>query len=62
MQLDDQVEVSRRLEDRILDLVEAGGLVGRSEEDGGLVRVQPPPLKEYSLVVIAALKDVIQLG
>src|SRR5712691_8715366 len=62
MQLDDQVAVPRRLEDRVLDLVEAGGLVGRSEEDGRLLRVQPPLPKEPGLVVIAALQDVIQLG
>src|SRR5262245_32974932 len=62
MQLDDQVEVPRHLEKRVLHFVEAGGLIGRSEKDSGLLRIQPPPPKEHGLIVIAALKDVIQLG
>src|SRR5215475_9602920 len=62
MQLDDQVEVLRRFEDRILDLVEAGGLIGWSEEDSRLLRIQPPPPQESGRIVIAALKDVIELG
>src|SRR5215510_8210216 len=62
MQLDDQVKVPRRFEDRILDLVEAGGLIGRSEEDGRLLRIQPPPTQASGRIVIAALKDVIELG
>src|SRR5262245_20293473 len=62
MELDDQVEVPRRLEDRVLDLVEAGGLIGRSEEDSRLLRIQPPPPQESGRIVIAALQDVIQLG
>src|SRR5256885_376043 len=32
MQLDDQVKVPRCLEDGVLHLVEAGGLIGRSEK------------------------------
>src|SRR5215510_4276672 len=62
MELDNQVEVPRRLEDRVLDLVEAGGLIGRSEEDDRLLRIQPPPPQEPGRIVIAALKDVIELG
>src|SRR5262249_16720211 len=62
MQLNNQVKIPRRLEDRVLDLVEAGGLIGRCKEDGGLLRIQPPPSQEHCLVIITALKDIIQLG
>ena len=62
MQLDDQVEVPRRLEDRVLHLVEAGGLIGRSEKHSELLRIQPPSPQERGFIVIEALKDVIQLG
>jgi hypothetical protein len=62
MQLDNQVEVPRRLEDCVLNLVEAGGLIGRGEKDGGLLWLQPPLPKEHGLIFIAALKDVIQFG
>src|SRR5262245_15718119 len=61
MQLDDQVEVLRGLEDCVLHLVEAGGLIGRGEKDGGLLRIQAPPPQEYGLIVIAALQGIIQL-
>src|SRR5215475_9857941 len=61
MQLDDQVEVLRRLKDRVLHLVEASGLIGWSKKDSRLLRIQPPPPQERDFIVIVTLEDVIQL-